>query len=302
MPRSRLGVVLLLPEPVATEVDGLRRGLGDGALGRVAAHVTLVPPVNVSDDGFDEALDLLRRAAAGAAPLTLTLGPPATFWPVTPVVYLAVGGDVAALRRLRDEVFAPPLARPLTHDWVPHATLCDGLPEDRIAPALAALADYAAVVRIDRVHLLREEPGRVWRPVADVALGPPAVVGRGGIELELGVSDVVPDGVRRRLGAPTRFAVTARHHDVVVGLAEITVQGSAAHLDHLEVADGHRGTGVGSRLLAAALSHAADLGCTDMVAAAAAPPGAGPGPGVGFLRHRGFAADAAAPGVLRRAL
>lgn len=38
----QLGVVLLIPPPIATEVDGLRRALGDGARPRIAPHVTLV--------------------------------------------------------------------------------------------------------------------------------------------------------------------------------------------------------------------------------------------------------------------
>jgi 2'-5' RNA ligase len=66
-----LGVALLLPDPAATEVDGLRRALGDGSLGRIPAHLTLVPPVNVRADDMPAALDLLRRAATQTRPLDL---------------------------------------------------------------------------------------------------------------------------------------------------------------------------------------------------------------------------------------
>ena len=55
-PRVRLGVVLLVPPPVAGEIDGLRRAVGDGALGKVAPHVTLVPPVNVRDERLLDAV------------------------------------------------------------------------------------------------------------------------------------------------------------------------------------------------------------------------------------------------------
>ena len=91
MPRRRLGVVLLIPPPIAHEVDGLRRALGDGFLGRVAPHVTLIPPVNVREDDLSAALAVVRGAAASTGPLTLELGPVETFLPVNPVVYLAVG-------------------------------------------------------------------------------------------------------------------------------------------------------------------------------------------------------------------
>lgn len=157
----------MLPEPVATEVDGLRRALGDGALGRIPAHLTLVPPVNVAESALPAALDLLRSTAAQTGPVDLRLGPATTFHPVTPVVYLAVGGDVEALRSLRDQLFRPPLERRLTRPFVPHVTLADEIEPGRIPAALAALADYVVDVRFEAVHLLEEGRGRVWRTIAD---------------------------------------------------------------------------------------------------------------------------------------
>lgn len=167
MARRRFGVALLVPPPVAAEVDGLRRALGDGALGRIPPHITLVPPVNVAEDEVGDALTVLRRAAQATRPLDLRLGPATTFHPVTPVVYLAVSGDVEAVHALRDRVFDPPLTRPLTHPFVPHATLADDMAPDRIPAAVAALADYVADVRVESVHLLEEGRGRVWRPIAE---------------------------------------------------------------------------------------------------------------------------------------
>ena len=167
MPRRRLGVALLVPEPAAIEVDGLRRGLGAASLGRIAPHVTLVPPVNVREDDLPAALDLLRSAARRTRPLDLRLGPAATFHPATPVVYLAVGGAVEALARLRDDLFRPPLERTVTRPYVPHVTLADEVDPARIPGAVAALADYVVDVRIEAVHLLEEQRGRVWRPIAE---------------------------------------------------------------------------------------------------------------------------------------
>ena len=43
---------------------------------------------------------------------------------------------------------------------------------------------YRSAARFDRVVLL-EERERRWHPLADACLGPPAVVGRGGLELEI---------------------------------------------------------------------------------------------------------------------
>src|SRR5687768_17498912 len=174
MPRRRLGVVLLVPGRLADEVDGLRRALGDGALGKVPPHITLIPPVNVREDDLGEALRVLRSTAAATAPLTLSLGPVATFLPVNPVVYLAVGGPgLATLHRLQQALLTGPLARTLTHDFVPHVTVADELAEDRIPAAMSALGEYRhATVVVRHLHLLqegRDDGGhRAWRPIAGV--------------------------------------------------------------------------------------------------------------------------------------
>src|SRR5688500_19331138 len=107
MPTRRLGVALLVPRPLDAEIDGLRRALGDGTLGRIPAHLTLVPPVNVREDRLGEVLAVLRRAAAVTRPFTVPLGPPATFLPDSPTMCLAVGGT--DVQDLRERVFVDPL-------------------------------------------------------------------------------------------------------------------------------------------------------------------------------------------------
>jgi 2'-5' RNA ligase len=170
VPRRRLGVALLVPPPVAVEVDGLRRALGDPSRRRIPPHLTLVPPVNVREDDVGAALDVLRQAARAVPPLDLRLGPAATFHPVNPVVYLAVDGALGGLAELRARVFVPPLERSLAHPFVPHVTVADELDPDRIRAAVTALADYVVDVRIEAVHLLEEGRDRVWRPIADAPL------------------------------------------------------------------------------------------------------------------------------------
>ena len=159
-----------MPPPVDAEIDTLRKAVGDPSLGRIAPHVTLVPPVNVNDERLEEAWVLVRRAASASSALHLTLGPPATFLPVTPVLHLAVGGDVDELYALRERIFVPPLQRSLDHEFVPHVTLADGVDAEVIESALVALAAYEASVTIDHVHILEEREGRVWEPLATAPL------------------------------------------------------------------------------------------------------------------------------------
>jgi len=316
MPRLRLGVVLPVPEPAAAEIDGLRRALGDGALARIPSHLTLVPPVNVPLDRLEDAEALLSTVAAGSAPIAATLGPPATFWPVTPVVYLTLGPSAEpAVNSLREAVFQPPFRRRLTFSFVPHVTLADEVDEDRIGPAVRALADYTRSVVFDRITLLEEGAGRRWSPRFEVLLGGVWVVGRGGLPLDLSVSPLSPPtdpAVRARLGLPPGLVITARRQATPVGLAEIRLRPApaaaasaatpavdagpasaadddvgarAAWLTELYVHPSERGTGVGSHLLAAAIARAtADLGA-DCLAWRSDPSAAGL---ESFLRHRGF--------------
>ncbi|MBV8162171.1 MAG: GNAT family N-acetyltransferase [Acidimicrobiia bacterium] len=307
MPKRRLGVALLLPPPVDREVDALRRACDDGAAGRVPPHLTLVPPVNVREDALDDAVAVLRRAAAAARPFTVQLGRPATFLPDNPTLYLSVAGPgLDAVVALRDRVFSSPLERPLTWPFVPHVTLADEMPAERIAAAVEALAGYGATVTFKRVHLLEETKtaaGRVWRPSADAPFAAPAVVGRGGIELELTESqhlDPEAAGFAQRqwdtyrvevLGPAATdkepFAIAARRGGVVVGTADGWTHGGVAHLRNLIVAADQRGQGVGSKLLAAFESMAADRGCRRLSVRTYRAE-----PAYGFYRGRGWVDEA----------
>src|ERR1700694_735576 len=142
VPRVRLGVVLLVPEPAASEVDGLRRALSDESLQRIPPHLTLVPPVNVPERQMGAAIDVLRLASAETPPIRVELGPPQTFWPNSPVIYLAVTGDTQEIHRLRERVMRPPLEREVTWPFVPHVTLMDGAEPDSMPEALSSMNGY----------------------------------------------------------------------------------------------------------------------------------------------------------------
>ena len=220
MPRVRLASALLVPEPFAREIDGLRRALGEN-LERVPPHLTLVPPVNVRVEDLPSVLAQLRSAAAAMSPITVTLGPAATFHPVNPVVYLSVGGDVEGVRAIRDGVFAGPLSRKVEHEFVPHATLIESTTPARIEAALVALADYRVEVTFESVHLLQEDT-RVWRPIADARFEPPLIVGRGGIETEIAASSLADPEVVEFMGEQREEAeqvVVARREGVIVAAA-----------------------------------------------------------------------------------
>jgi len=267
MARLRLAVALVVTGPAAVEIDGLRRALGDRALGRIAPHITLVPPVNVGADQLDDAVDVMRTAAAGVAPLRLCLGPAATFWPANPVVYLGVAGDVEDLSRLRTAVLAPPLARPITQPFVAHVTIAGDHPPDLIPATVDALRSYSAAVTMERVSLLCQRDGRIWEVIADAPLGGGRIVGRGGLEIQLVAEEMLdPEATRAAAGwvehpATSRpLAIVARREGAVVGVATGTTD-DELWIERLTVEPSARGQGIGSQLLAEMEFVGATRGC-----------------------------------------
>jgi 2'-5' RNA ligase len=287
VPRDRLAVVLLVPPPVADEVDGLRRACGDPALGRVPPHITLVPPVNVHVELVPDVLRVLRGAAGEVRPFDLSLGPVTTFAPVTPTLHLAVTdpagpyaddrrGGLAGVGLLHDRCLAGPLARRVDHEFVPHVTLAQEATATRIEAALAALGSYRSTIALDRLHLMQEERGddgvRRWWPVADVPFGPVRVVGRGGFAVELTPSRLLDPEARAVLGAQGPVAVpagadplvvTARHEGRAVGVLTGWTRDDVAQLVGRVVVmpEAWAREDVAAHLRAAFASAAADRGC-----------------------------------------
>lgn len=299
MARRRLAVVLLVPQPLATEVDGLRRACGDPRRGRIDPHITLVPPVNLREDDLASALTTCRHAAAAALVLHLALDAPSTFAPETPLAWLSVAGDVAALADLRSSLDVGPLARPTEWPFVPHVTISGQVDRPRLDAMLAGLGDFSAPMTVDRLHVLENRQlgdGRWgWLPVEDVRFGRSAVVGAGGLALELAVGQVLdPEAASllrvdlERAGRP--LIVTARRDATVVGVAIGAVDGSLGRLDTLVVADGHRHQGVGSHLLARFAAEAAEQDCTTLAHVAASADGVSQ-----LCRRRGWTAARSEP-------
>lgn len=241
----------MIPEPIATEIDGLRRATGDRRLTRIAPHVTLVPPVNLDSELAATAVDHCRMVAATHRPLILTIGPPASFRPDNNVVYLAVG-LTDPLAALRAALHDGPLARLDRRAFVPHVTLNARCEPDRIDAVLAALADYRAEVVIEAVEVL-EFVGERWQHRERCPLAAPAVIGRGGLEVELAAST---DG--------ERITVVARHLGEVVGVAVGRVRHGRAELWDLHADD--RVGDVSAHLLAAFADIARRHGGDEVVA------------------------------------
>jgi 2'-5' RNA ligase/GNAT superfamily N-acetyltransferase len=264
--RHRLLVALVLDGPVATEIDGIRRALGSSQLGRIAPHVTLVPPTNVATEAIAEAERVVRTAAGSVASFEVQLGPPATFPHNRSVLYLAVS-MAAELATLRSALLTGPFkGRDLAgRDFVPHVTL-DSSPARHVDERmLADLSGFVTPLRIATLTLLeegdgapgRDAPGRRWAPITSYALDRGGVSGAGGLEIRLARGTAL-SWSQRALAAswdaqipaqPTELFVVASVADEVVGIATWSVASDMALLQGHVVAPSSRGLGIGTRLL-----------------------------------------------------
>jgi GNAT superfamily N-acetyltransferase len=220
----------------------------------------LVSPVNVAERDLPAALAVVRAAASFTPVLSLRVGPVTTFQPVNPVAYLAVDGKAEAMEELsalRDSCLAGPLERRHDHDFVPHVTVAVEQVAGRLDAAVTALSDFSADVTFDRVHVLAEQPGHIWVPIAESPLGEePRVVGRGSLPLEVAVAGRLDVEAAALLAidhepAGRPFSVTARRDSAVVGAAWGWTAGGRLEVADLVVAAVHRGQGIGRHLVAA---------------------------------------------------
>ncbi len=155
----------MVPAPASIEIDALRRALGDRQLGRIGAHVTIVPPINLRDDDLADAMVVVDRAAAATPPLELALGPVETFEESSPVRFLRVA-PWEPVTALYEACWRGPFDRERKRPFHPHVTIdIDGSPTTGPDPALGLLAGYAVDVVVDRLSLLEyvdDDEGRRW--------------------------------------------------------------------------------------------------------------------------------------------
>jgi 2'-5' RNA ligase len=212
--RVRLLVAALFDPTTTAELNGVRRALADRSLARIPPHVTLAPPTNVAAAEVPEVVHRLRmEAGRAAAPLSLGLGPGATFAPANRVVYLEVAPP-DGLAALRDGVDVAPFGRDRDRPFVPHVTVARPAPS-LVAATVAALSGARFDAVVDGVTLLQEVTvdgvGRRWEVVADAALRASMRLGTGSLPVELWFGTLIEPRLLAAL--PTR---TPSRHDLVV--------------------------------------------------------------------------------------
>jgi 8-oxo-dGTP pyrophosphatase MutT (NUDIX family)/2'-5' RNA ligase len=168
---ARLGVIVLLPEPVAAHVQAWRRALRDPARDLIPPHLTLVPPQVVeAPAGREAAVALIEKAALITAPGMIELHGAATFLPQSPVAFLVVTAGEPVLRALERALRAPPLDQ-RSFPFHPHVTVAQDRPAAELEAAVRDLQSFRAAFPLPEVTLTEEDERGSWRVVHQAAVG-----------------------------------------------------------------------------------------------------------------------------------
>jgi 2'-5' RNA ligase len=167
---TTIGVVVDLPPPWAAALQDYRLGLGDGSGEGIAAHITLLSPVDVAPELMAEIREHLTSVAAGHPPFRVRLRGTDSFRPVSPVVFLHLDDGVEACGRLAAAVRQGPLAVVPPFPYHPHVTLAHDVADDVLDRAQADYADFALDLEVAAFRLYRHDDEQGWVPMLDLTL------------------------------------------------------------------------------------------------------------------------------------
>ncbi|WP_341482036.1 MULTISPECIES: 2'-5' RNA ligase family protein [Arthrobacter] len=164
-----VGIVIAVPEPMASELRAARASFGDPMAAVIPAHITLVTTTETSD--WDATVDHVREVAAAQEPFRVTLQGSASFRPVSPVVYVNVDQGFDECIALHKELQSGPLARDLVFPFHPHVTVAHDVSEQSMDEAVRRLDDYQASFTVDCVGLYEHDATGLWKLHEHVQLG-----------------------------------------------------------------------------------------------------------------------------------
>jgi len=200
---ARLGVIVLLPEPLAVHVQAWRRALLDPARELIPPHLTLVPPQTVVEEDLEAARTLVDRAAGAALPGVVELRGAATFLPESPVAYLVVREGDTTLRRIELALRRPPLEE-RGFPFHPHVTVTQDRPAEELEAAVRDLESFRANFPLPELSLMEEDEHAGWRVIHQAAVGASEQVREVPLAEAASAAVFLVDGARVLLGQRSR--------------------------------------------------------------------------------------------------
>jgi 2'-5' RNA ligase len=170
-------LVIYVPEPLGSFLDGLRRELVPHD--NPHAHVSVLPPRPIRVD-WQVASGEVRRLTDSWTPFDIELTNIETF-PVTDVVYIELGAGASDLRHMHTAMNRNVLNFLEPFDYHPHLTLAQEIPRDKVGvvreTAIRRWREYQGSrrFRAERAVLVQNTLNHQWIDLAEYALGTVAV-------------------------------------------------------------------------------------------------------------------------------
>jgi 2'-5' RNA ligase len=166
-----IGVALAIPEPWATQLNTARHEAGDPLAASVPAHITLLPPTELTDAERGPVERHLKEAASRHRPFELHLRGTGTFRPITDVVFVAVATGISECELLEADIRQGPLARELRFPYHPHVTVAHDVGPAALDTAYDGLSDFAARFTVRGFTLFEHGRDGHWRPEQEFPFG-----------------------------------------------------------------------------------------------------------------------------------
>ena len=166
-------VVAYIPEPFSSFLDGLRKELVSDCAARV--HLTILPPRPLSGP-VDLALEHVCATAAALEPFEVQLEDVEVF-PMSDVIYLAVGEGRVRLHQMHAAFNSGGLKFREEYNYHPHITLAQSLQSDQVDELSRVARDRWAQFkrgrrwRVDKLTFVQNTRRNRWVDLADCALG-----------------------------------------------------------------------------------------------------------------------------------
>lgn len=162
-----IGVAIPIPDPYGRALQRCRESFGDPLAGSIPTHITLVPPVRVTDTALPEIERHLRTIAAEERPFRIMLRGTGTFRPISPVVFVALATGISECENLERRVRRGPLRHTPGFPYHPHVTVAHHLSDDLLDRAFEKLSEYQAEFPVRRFSLYEHGLDGIWRPRRD---------------------------------------------------------------------------------------------------------------------------------------
>ncbi|MCZ2403048.1 2'-5' RNA ligase family protein [Paenarthrobacter sp. Z7-10] len=168
-PSDFAGVVIALPEPLASDLLRWRLSFGDTGAEVIPAHITLVTTTPVGD--WQATASHVRRIAARQRPFTVMIEGTSSFRPISPVVYLKVRQGFENCVSLHADLQLGPLQRILPFPYHPHITVAHGVSDENLDEAQETLRNFRASFPVRSMGLYEHSSSGVWKLQEEFSFG-----------------------------------------------------------------------------------------------------------------------------------